>query len=89
MLPGFDINDFPFILCAGMKCISLLNVKEGTSNPLIYDITNPGFQGISNCFAKQEDYGLSIHWTTSVLNTDGRSENLIQYSYIALKKDAI
>ena len=70
-LPGFDINEFPFILCAGMKCISLINLKDGSSNPLIYDITNPGFQGISTCFAKQEEYGLSIHWSNVVPNVEG------------------
>ena len=70
-LPGFDITDFPFIICTGMKCISLFNVKEGSSNPLIYDITNPGFQGISTCFAKQEEYGLSIHWSNVVPNVEG------------------
>ena len=45
--------------------------------------------GASNLFAKEEEYGISVHWTNKVENIDGESEKLIQYSYLSLKKDAL
>ena len=34
-LPGFDYDDFPFIVCSGSESLNLLNVKEGHHLPLI------------------------------------------------------
>ena len=46
----------------------------------------PGLQG---AFAKTENYGLSFHFTNLVKDTEGTGIQLIQYSYISLKQDAL
>ena len=46
----------------------------------------PGLQG---AFAKIEDYGLSFHFSNIVKDKEGKGNELIQYSYISLKQDAL
>ena len=36
-----------------------------------------------------KEFGISLHWTNTVLDIDGNQGDLTQYSYIALKNDAI
>ena len=73
-----------------MEYFSLVNVKDGSTSPLIYDRTSLGFHGITATFAKREEYGLSIHWSNVVPNVEGDfQEYLIQYSYMSLKQDAL
>ena len=48
-----------------------------------------GYAGLQGAFAKTEDYGISFHFTNVVKDIEGTGINLLQYSYINLKKDAI
>ena len=87
-LPDFDEEDYPFILLSGAECLSIINVKEGVHRPLINQTMNVRLWGLTSTFVKKEEYGLSVHWTNSIQNIEGISEEtLIQYSYIALKND--
>ena len=70
------------------KLLDYCNVKSGSHQPLLNQPVL-GSYGSSNIFAKEEDYGISIHWTNNVADIDGTSDELIQYSYIALKQDAM
>ena len=47
-----------------------INIKNGFHQPIIDQPTTIG-PGIWTLFAKEEEYGLSIHWTNKVENIDG------------------
>ena len=49
-------------------------------------VGEPGLQG---AFAKAEEYGLSFHFTNEVVDIEGTGNEMIQYSYISLKQDAL
>ena len=49
-------------------------------------VGEPGLQG---AFAKVEEYGLSFHFTNEVVDIEGKGNEMIQYSYISLKQDAL
>ena len=68
--------------------MTLVNVRDGFHQPVInqHCVDDPG---IPTIFAKEEEYGISLHWTNRVLDIDGNPGYLTQYSYIALKNDAI
>ena len=34
-VPGFDVDDFPFVLCSGKVSYNLVNIKTGIMQPLI------------------------------------------------------
>ena len=48
-----------------------------------------GQPGIQSAFAKMEEYGMSVHFVNRVTDKEGSGKNLIQYSYISLKQDAL
>lgn len=39
-MPGFDEQSFPFMVARNRHCISLINVKTGTLQPLIKDVSS-------------------------------------------------
>ena len=45
--------------------------------------------GVQGAFMKSEKYGLSVHFASRVLDTDGSGMELLQYSYADLKEDAL
>ena len=49
-------------------------------------VGQPGLQG---AFAKTEEYGLSFHFTNEVTDKEDTGNDLIQYSFISLKEDAL
>ena len=63
---------------------ALLNTRQKEIETAEYIIYNNNF-GSTTFFVKEEDEGISIHWTNAVIDIDGKSEHLMQYSYIALK----
>ena len=75
-MPNFDEESFPFILLSGANCASIVNVKDGFHQPLINQGTL-GEIGAQTLFAKEEEYGISVHWTNKVENVDGKSKQLI------------
>ena len=50
------------------------------------EVGQPGLQG---AFAKVEEFGLSFHFSNIVKDKEGQGNDLIQYSYISLKQDAL
>ena len=48
-----------------------------------------GFPGLQGAFAKVEDYGMSFHYANVVIDKEGTGNDMIQYSYISLKQDAL
>ena len=69
-MPNFDEESFPFILLAGARCASIVNVKTGFHQPIINQSTM-GDTMTSSLIAKEEEYGVSIHWTNRQENVDG------------------
>ena len=84
-IPEFDEESNPFIAVCGNACLSLLNVKNHMFQPLINQSLIDHFPA----FIKREDYGLSVHFSTRVQETDGTGKELLQYSYAELKDDAL
>ena len=68
--------------------MTIVNVRDGFHQPVINENCSND-PGISTLFAKEEEYGISLHWTNRVLDIDGNKGKLTQYSYIALKNDAM
>ena len=72
-LPNFDEEQFPFILLSGAHCASIVNVRDGFHQPLInQSVMND--TNLTGLFAKEEEYGISIHWTNQVDNSAGQGE---------------
>ena len=44
---------------------------------------------MQGAFAKTEEYGMSVHFVNRVTDKEGSGQDLIQYSYISLKQDAL
>ena len=44
---------------------------------------------MQSAFAKTEEYGMSVHFVNNVIDKEGSGQEIIQYSYISLRKDAI
>ena len=56
--------------------MTIVNVKSGVHQPLINQQCFTAW-GCSEIFAKEEDYGISIHWANTVDDIDGKSEQLV------------
>ena len=67
-LPNYDEENFPFILIGGCFFTCIMNVKTGEHKPLLNSRTI-AVNGMSCTFAKREEYGFSIHWTTHFSNS--------------------
>ena len=48
-----------------------------------------GTPGMQSAFAKTEEYGMSVHFVNRVTDKEGSGNELIQYSYISLRQDAL
>ena len=62
--PGFDAEEFPFIIVQGKSSVGLLNVKTGYFEPLI--ITNSDVRYNQQPFFFQEtEFGVKLNFQTS------------------------
>ena len=62
-LPGFDVDTFPFVAYSGCTGISLVNLSESYMEQLVkYEPTCT--LGQQAFFFKNEEYGMSLHFTT-------------------------
>ena len=85
-VPGFDVNDFPFIVCNGWEAFNLINVKDFHMEPLVKASVKTGLsQGAA--FFRKESYGFSMHFTTQRITTKGR--NLLHWHSMAFRQDII
>ena len=89
IVPYFDEEKFPFIAVCGLKNLSLFNVRECTCEILMNQSMSVGQPGLQGAFAKTEEYGLSFHFTNEVTDKEDTGNDLIQYSFISLKEDAL
>ena len=69
--------------------LSIFNVQDGSSKPLINQAMSVLKTGMQSAFAKTEEYGMSMHFVNKVIDKEGSGQKLIQYSYISLKQDAL
>ena len=60
-IPGFNENDFPFIICNGWETFNLINVRDFHMEPLIKASVKNGVHQEA-AFFLQEDYGFSMHF---------------------------
>jgi hypothetical protein len=62
-LPNFDINKYPFLVCAGKETFSLLNVKTGTIEDMIKGSALAS-KGSTPAFFVPLQNGFEMHFTT-------------------------
>ena len=77
LLPGFDLDSFPFIAVQGVESINLINLKRSNFDSLIEmrvtcQFCQKGF------YFELEEYGFSLNFTHSL------SSDLSQFSWIKM-----
>ena len=75
--PRFDVEKFPFVGVCSAACLGLVNVKTGFYQPLVNKKMNADQYGIKVAFAKNEDFGISVHFINRVQDTDGAGTGLM------------
>ena len=63
LLPGFNLESFPFVVVAGDETINLVNVKEHTLQPLI-QAKNRNIRSQKAAFFLSSESGFNMHFAT-------------------------
>ena len=63
LLPDFNAQSFPFIICSGFKHISLINVRSMQIQAFI-DVSCNTSYGQQAFFFKHEKYGYTLHFSS-------------------------
>jgi len=74
LLPGFNLESFPFVVVAGHETINLVNVKEHTLQPLI-QAKNRNIRSQKAAFFMSSDSGFNMHFATHRSTEDRRRED--------------
>ena len=72
-MPGFDEQNFPFVVCSGWMTFNIINIKEMTMEPLI-EFLGKNVKGRSQegaVFIK-EDFGFSMYFDISSTTDTGK-----------------
>ena len=83
LIPGFE--DVPLVVVSGNKGITIVNLRDEYSEPLILVNSTASF-GQQQFFFKTEDYGLSFHFTLKrIINAKGKERH--NWARMPLKPD--
>lgn len=87
-MPGFDLKEFPFVVCSGWMTFNIINVRDFTMEPLItfFGKNNRGLSQDGAVFVK-EKFGFSMYFDTTT-TTDSGQKVLSWYS-MAFREDFI
>ena len=85
-LPGFDIQEFPFLLMSGDRSFNLLNVQNGHIEPFINAPNSVKDCQQAFCFTESKKGNRVLHFSTT--NETGDQINQFWYR-MRLKKDLI
>ena len=72
-MPGFDEETFPFILLSGESSINILNVNDGSMEPLIAAASNPKRAQTAFFFIKRTNAlvdSIEMHFSTTRTSDD-------------------
>ena len=72
-LPGFDVETFPFLVCAGLASFNLINIQEGLTEVLIAADGDSGSR--EAFFMLEKGNTFSMHFATSQSAAGQRTEN--------------
>ena len=88
-MPQFDETTFPFIFVVGSQHISIINIAILEHKPLAIGMSHFDRPGLRFAFAVGDLSQIQLHLVLTVQDKEGSGKNLIQYSYITLREDAI
>ena len=79
-MPGFDLENFPFVISYGNPMFNLINVKTASSDILVNGVPSeyfPGQQAVafisdSKEGDKQYPYPINMHFASSFMTEDGK-----------------
>ena len=87
-LPGFDEEEFPFVVCSGWMTFNIINVREMTMEPLIefFGKNNRGLSQEGAVLVK-EDFGFSMYFDTTSTTDSGKK--MLSWYKMEFKQDFI
>ena len=87
-MPGFDPQDFPFIVCSGWMTFNIINVRDMTMEPLIefFGKNNRGLSQEGGFFMK-EKFGFSMYFDTT--DTTDSGQKVLSWYSMAFREDFI
>ena len=81
MFPGFDAEDFPFLVCSGESSFNIVNVKTGHMEVLIRAATSVLHAQTSCFFTTDQDGTHTMHFAT----TRTTEENMTRQNWHTMK----
>ena len=82
-LPGFDENEFPFVVCSGWLTFNIINVRDMVMEPLIDPFgKNKKAMSQEGAFFIEQDFGFNMYFDTSTITDDGnKTKSLYRMSF--------
>ena len=72
VMPGFDEQTFPFLVCSGESSFNIFSVKEDYMEPLVNAATSV-MHAQTAFFFDQDKTGITMHFSTTRANDENRT----------------
>ena len=72
LMPGFNLKDFPFLVCSGDSSFNLFSVTDSYMEPLVNAATSVMHAQTAFFFEKSSS-GITMHFTTTRINDENRT----------------